>query len=102
MPSVHHMVKSRIKELAQEGKLFETAFQLYQQMVFPNAGPKQKLALMITFFAGASEYHAVQMIALDEEDDITDADIEFMSQIVAELTKFLNQTLKNRTPWEQS
>lgn len=95
MPSsLDQIALPQIRELAHEGRLVETAFDVFRKMVFPGAGPDQVNAMRICFFAGAAEIYALMMASLDEGEDPTGGDLAFMGQWTAEIEAFHRRVLE--------
>lgn len=88
------LARPEIRKLARRGKLVDTTFKVFQRAVFPGAPPDEVHALRVAFFAGAQEINALLLASLDEGDDPTDGDLEFMSQWQDELTQFHERTIK--------
>lgn len=57
------LARPKIRKLARQGRLVDTAFKVFVDAVYPGAPPDQRAALRIAFFAGAQELHALQMLA---------------------------------------
>lgn len=88
------LTRPAIRKLARQGKLVDTTFKVFQRAVFPGAGPDQIHTLRIAFFAGAQEINALLLTSLDEGDEATDGDLDFMSQWQDEITRFHERTIK--------
>lgn len=95
MDAIDQMRISRPKarKLARQGKLIEESFKIFQRVVFPGAPPDQVAALRTTFFAGAQEVFVLMTAGVDEGDDITDGDMEFMAGWADELERFHQKTI---------
>jgi hypothetical protein len=93
MPFADKIVRAHLLLLARKGCLIAQAFDAFRQVVYPGASEDQIRELRIAFFAGAAEIHAIQMAALDEGEDATDADMAFMEGWVSEITEFHEKTL---------
>lgn len=88
------LARPKIRKLARQGRLVDTAFKVFCDAVYPGAPPDQRAALRIAFFAGAQELHALQMAAADEGNDVTEGDLEMYGQIAEEIELFHNRTLR--------
>jgi len=88
------LTRPRIRKLARQGKLVDTTFKVFQRAVFPDAPEDQVHALRIAFFAGAQEINALLEASLDEGDDPTDGDMEFMAQWQDEIERFHRRTIQ--------
>lgn len=88
------LARPKIRKLARQGRLVDTAFKVFCDAVYPGAPPDQRAALRIAFFASAQELHALQMAAADEGDDVTDGDIEMYSAMAEEIERFHERTLR--------
>lgn len=63
------------------------------RIIDPGAPPEQVNALRIAFFAGAQEINALLLASLDEGNDPTDGDLEFMSHWQDEIERFHKRTI---------
>lgn len=93
----HALARPKIKKLARQGRLVDTAFKVFCAAAYPGASDDQRAALRVAFFAGAQELHALQMAAAGEGDDATEGDLEFYSQIAGEIERFHERTLAAMT-----
>ena len=93
MSSTAKMLRSEVRKLARRGKLIDEAFKVFQRAVYPGAPPDQVHEMRVCFFAGAAEIHALTMASLDEGEEPTAADLEFMSQWVDELDRFYQRVI---------
>lgn len=93
MPYADQAVQSHLRKLARQGRLIDTAFRYFREAVYPGAPPDQIRELRVAFFAGAAEAHALTMAGLDENDDPSEAELDFMSNWVREVTEFHERTL---------
>lgn len=91
------LARPKIRKLARQGRLVDTAFRVFCDAVYPGASDDQRAALRIAFFAGAQELHALQMAAADEGDGVTDGDLEMYGQIAEEVERFHERTLRAMT-----
>lgn len=87
------LARPQIRKLARQGKLVDTTFKVFQRAVYPGAPPDQVAALRIAFFAGAQEINALLLASLDEGEDATDGDLEFMSHWQQEIEDFHERTI---------
>lgn len=94
MSSTAQMTRRMVRKLARRGKLIDEAFKVFQRAVYPGAPPDQIREMRVCFFAGAAEIFALQQASLDEGNEPTDEDMEFMSQWVAELEEFHQRTIQ--------
>jgi hypothetical protein len=85
--------RHHLRTLARKGRLVDEAFCIFQQVVFPGAGPEQVNDLRIAFFGGASEIHALMIAALDQGLQETDGDMKFMEAWVKEIEDFHTKTV---------
>ncbi|MBI6628355.1 hypothetical protein [Pontibaca salina] len=85
--------RPKIRKLARHGKLMDTTFKVFQRAVYPGAAPDQVNALRIAFFAGAQEINALLLASLDEEEDPTNGDLDFMSHWRAEIERFQERAI---------
>lgn len=76
-----------------QGTLLDRTFKVFQRTVYAGAPPDQVAGLRIAFFAAAQETHAVLLARLDEGEDPTDGDLEFMSQWQQEIEDFHERTI---------
>lgn len=83
----------KARKLARQGRLVDETFKLFQRTVYPGAPPEQVAALRVAFFAGAQEIFALCLAALDEGDDASQGDMDFMSAWVAEIELFHKRTI---------
>lgn len=95
MPSSPQMIRKELRELARQGRLVEECFQVFQREFFPTASPVVAHAMRMCFFAGAAELWALINAGIDEADDISDAEEEFMGQWVAEVEAFHERNIAN-------
>ena len=78
------------RHLTKEGKLIEAGFAgLRIAAIAPDALPEQLHEMRLAFFAGAQHLFASIMSVLDPGSEPTDADMERMSNIDAELRAFI-------------
>lgn len=87
------LARPKIRKLARQGRLVDTTFKVFQRAVYPGAPPEQVNALRIAFFAGAQEINALLLASLDEGNDPTDGDLEFMSHWQDEIERFHKRTI---------
>ena len=88
-------VRPKIIKLARQGRLVDTAFKEFQRACFPGAPADQVHIMRICFFAGASELHALITYASDTAtDDATDEDIRLWTNIIEEIERFHEFTIK--------
>jgi hypothetical protein len=97
MPAADRMVRARLRKLARQGRLVDTAFKEFQRAVFPGAPPDQVHTMRVCFFAGAAELHALINAGLDDGVADTDGDLEFMNQWVDEIEAFHRRTIAAMT-----
>lgn len=91
---VQELTRPRLMKLARRRKLIDTAFKLFQRKVYPDAQDHQITEMRICFFAGAAEYYAVLMYAMDSSSEIeTEADLDFMAGVVEEIEAFHEKTV---------
>ena len=89
------MVTALTKELTDKGKLVEAGWLGLRLTAFGSGMPPAQLAaLRDCFFAGAQHLMASIMVALDQDAEPTDADLERMDKIHGELTAFLEDFKK--------
>jgi hypothetical protein len=93
MPSTDKMVRAEIRRLARKGKLIDEAFKVFQRSVYPGAPPDQVACMRTCFFAGAAEIFALITTGSDEGDEITNGDLDLMSQWVDEIERFHQRTI---------
>ena len=91
------IARPEARKLARQGKLIDESFKVFQRVVFPGAPPDQVAALRTTFFAGAQEIFMLMTAGLDEGDDITAGDMEFMAGWTDELERFHQKTIAAAT-----
>lgn len=87
------IARPKARKLARQGRLVDETFKIFQRAVFPGAGPDQVAALRVAFFAGAQELYALTFATMDEGDDPTTGDMEFMSNWTAEIERFHQKTI---------
>lgn len=90
---LHKNVNGPILKLARRGRLVDESFKLFQRKVYPGASPEQVAAMRISFFAGATELNAMLTFGSDLSSDVTDADLEFWSNVVGEIELFHTRTI---------
>ncbi|MEM8791052.1 MAG: hypothetical protein AAGE80_05510 [Pseudomonadota bacterium] len=83
--------RSEIHKLAKEGKLIDTAFQVFADACFANPTPDQRETLRIAFFMGARELFSLLMDGCDEVEPMED-DLRLCARIEQELETFSNRT----------
>lgn len=88
------LTRPKIRKLARQGRLVDTAFKVFCDAVYPGAPQDQRAALRIAFFAGAQELHALQMAAADLGSDVTEGDFEMYRQMAEEIERFHERTLR--------
>lgn len=80
------------KQLADDGKLIEAGWiGLRLVAVPPDAGPTQLTEMKMAFFAGCAHLFTAMMGVMDEGQEPTDADMNRMALIHAELEAFEQQ-----------
>ena len=83
------LVKRVCRDLTADGRLVEAGFDALRSLVIPpHANASQVAAMRVAFFSGASLVFEALMQALDEGEDPTDADMQRMSALDAELSRF--------------
>ena len=87
------IARPKARKLARQGRLIDESFKVFQRLVFPGAPPDQVAALRTTFFAGAQEIFVLMTAGVDDGDDITDGDMEFMQGWAEELERFHAKTI---------
>lgn len=88
------MARAKVRKLARQGRLVDTAFRVFCDAVYPGAPEDMRAGLRIAFFAGAQELHSIQMAAVDEGDDVTGGDLEFYGAVAAEMEAFHERTIR--------
>lgn len=88
------MTRAKLRKLARQGRLIDTAFKVFCEGVFPAAGPEQRNALRIAFFAGAAELIQMQYHAVDDGVDETEGDLDFYGNVHDEIERFHRRTLE--------
>lgn len=83
----------QIRKRTLQGTLLDRTFKVFQRTVYAGAPPDQVAGLRIAFFAAAHEVHALLLASLDEVEDPTDGDLEFMSQWQQEIEDFHERTI---------
>ena len=91
------IARPKARKLARQGKLIDESFKVFQRVVFPGAPPDQVAALRTTFFDGAQEIFMLMTAGVDEGDDITAGDMEFMAGWADELERFHQKTIAAAT-----
>lgn len=91
------IARPKARKLARQGRLIDESFKIFQRIVFPGAPPDQVAALRITFYAGAQEVFTLMTAGVDEGDDITEGDMEFMAGWADELERFHEKTIAAAT-----
>ena len=84
---------AQIRKRTFQGTLLDRTFTVFQRTVYPGAPPDQVAGLRIAFFAAAQESHALLLASMDEGEDPTDGDLEFMSQWQQEIEDFHERTI---------
>lgn len=87
------IVRPKARKLARQGRLIDECFKVFQRAVFPGAPPDQVAALRTTFFAGAQEVFMLMTAGVDDGDEITDGDMQFMEGWADELARFHEKTI---------
>ncbi len=83
------LVQKVCRELTASGRVVEAGFDAFRSLVIPpQAGQDQVTAMRVAFFSGASLVFDVLMAALDDGEEPTDADMQRMSALEAELSRF--------------
>lgn len=83
------LVQKVCQELTASGRLVEAGFDALRSLVIPaHATPNQVAAMRVAFFSGASLVFDALMAGLDDGEEATDADLQRMSALQAELSKF--------------
>jgi hypothetical protein len=93
MPSSNQMARPHVRKLARQGRLVDEAFKIFQRAVFSDAPPDQVAVMRTCFYAGAAELWALQLAALDDGDDVSDAEADFTAAWVAEIETFHARTI---------
>lgn len=91
-PTLDAIVDDFTKQLIAEGRLVEAGFRSLIVTAYPGHAimpPDQNRMLREAFFAGAQHLLGSIMSTLDAGDDASEADMKRMSQIAAELDKFV-------------
>ena len=90
------LISQITKSLTDEGRIIEAGWEGFRATVIPrNANDDQVTASRTIFFAGASYLLSSIMQILDPGSEATEADLERMNKIHAELSAF-EQELLNR------
>jgi len=97
MPSIEQMTRAEIRKMARRGKLIDTCFKVFADMVYPGAPADQRATMRVCFFAGAAEMFAVMTAGLDDGISETDGDLAFMQQWVDELEDFHRKSIAAAT-----
>lgn len=87
------IARPQIRKLARQGKLVDEAFKVFRAAAFPGATPDQVHAMRVCFFAGAAEIWALTMVALDEGQEETDGDLDFMDAWTGEVERYHRRTI---------
>ena len=83
------LVQAAFRDLTANGRLVEAGFDALRSLVIPShASPSQVSAMRIAFFSGASLVFGALMVELDDGEEAADADMQRMSALQAELSKF--------------
>jgi hypothetical protein len=93
-PKLRAAVDEATKHLIADGKLIEAGFQSLLMVAYPGRAlmpPDQYHMLRAAFFAGAQHLMGSMMSALDPEAEPTEADLDRMGKIMAELDAFIEQ-----------
>ncbi|HVI92326.1 MAG TPA: hypothetical protein VM659_28810 [Dongiaceae bacterium] len=78
------------RELANSGKLIEAGWHSLRMMAIPeDAGYVQLSEMRAAFFAGAQHVFATLLRTLDDDDDVTEGDLNRVALIQAELDEFI-------------
>lgn len=87
------------RQLADEGKLVEAGWIGLRLAAMPDNAPAVQLeAMRMAFFAGAQHLFSALISALDEGDEVTEADMRRMDLINAELQAFAAAFAAQHTP----
>ncbi|MCB1401275.1 MAG: hypothetical protein KDJ82_16275 [Rhodobacteraceae bacterium] len=87
------IARQKARKLARQGRLVDETFKIVQRTIWPDAPPDQVSALRTAFFAGAGEVYALMMAALDEGDDASAGDMEFVEGWTQEIERFHARTI---------
>lgn len=90
---LHRKTNGQILKKARQGKLVDDAFKEFSRRVYPGALQQQVEIMRICFFAGATELHALLEFGSDITDDVSEADLEFWSNVVGEIERFHRKTI---------
>ena len=87
-------IKALTDLLNTEGKLIDAGFQGLRLAAYKDAGPQQVATMRECFFAGAQHLFTSIMSIMDPGEEPTDADLNRMSKIAAELDAFQAEFMK--------
>ena len=86
------LVQKVCQDLTARGRLVEAGFDALRSLVIPpHASADQVAAMRMAFFSGASLVFDALMAGLDDGEEATDADMQRMAALEAELSRFQAQ-----------
>jgi hypothetical protein len=96
---VSDVVQRLTSALIAQGRIVEAGWQSYRMVVIPaNASTVQLVESRKAFFAGAQHLFSSIMVALDPGSEPTEADLERMDKINAELRAFGEEIQRSIVP----
>lgn len=92
-PRMLPFVRAELRRRASQGNLMEKAFQAFKLKVFSSTGPATDEVLRAAFFAGANELLQLSMHAVDDGDDVSPAEEQFLDNVATEIATTINKLL---------